>query len=172
MIYLSESHTRTVRTGSYCEIEGMCFWVTLRSLFNGESERAAVVEDAYELNVFLTQTTGVEIAQVQTLCPPSITGRPHWSLEELRKIVIHRGLECSQSAVVYGTTMATYKLGDLDLRKRKRSHSCTPHRPSKRALPAQLYLQNQLRLPSYTRIIETALTSRSSGWTAIFLAAP
>lgn len=87
LIYLSESHTRTTRTGSYCEIEGMCFWVTLRSLFNGEGERAAIVEDAYELNVFLTRATGVEIAQVQMLCPPSITGRTHWSLEELHKIV-------------------------------------------------------------------------------------
>ena len=123
LIYLSEYHTRTVRTGSYCEIEGMCFWVTLRPLFNGESERAAVIEDAYELNVFLSQANGVEIAQVQMLCPPSITGRPHWSLEELRKIVIHRGLESSQSAVIYETAVATYKLGDLDLRLRKRSHA-------------------------------------------------
>lgn len=122
LIYLSESHTRTVRTGSYCEIEGMCFWVTLRSPLNGESERAAVVEDAYELNVFLSQAAGVEVAQVQMLCPPSISGRPHWSLEELRKIVIHRGLESSQSAVVYETAVATYRLGDLDLRRRKRSH--------------------------------------------------
>lgn len=92
LIYLSESHSHTVRTGSYCEIEGMSFWVTLRSLFAGENERAAVVSDAYELNVFLTQATGVEITQVQMLCPPSITGRPHWSLEELRRVVIHRGL--------------------------------------------------------------------------------
>lgn len=123
LIYLSESHTRTVRTGSYCEIEGMCFWVTLRSLFNDGSERAAVIEDAYELNVFLNQATDVEIAHVQMLCPPSISGRPHWSLEELRKVVIHRGLDCSQSAVIYETAVATYKLGDLDLRLRKRSHA-------------------------------------------------
>jgi len=123
LIYLSESHSHTVRTGSYCEIEGMSFWVTLRSLFAGENERAAVVSDAYELNVFLTQATGVEITQVQMLCPPSITGRPHWSLEELRRVVIHRGIESSQSAVIYETAVATYKLGDLDLRMRKRSHA-------------------------------------------------
>lgn len=123
MIYLSESHTRIVRAGSYCEIEGMSFWVTLRSLFTGESERAAVVSDAYELNIFLTQVKGVEIIQVQMLCPPSITGRPHWSLEELRKVVIHRGIESSQTAVIYETAVATYKLGALDLRLRKRSHA-------------------------------------------------
>lgn len=123
LIYLSESHTRTVRTGSYCEIEGLCFWVTLRSPTNGQRERAAVIENAYELNVFLTQATGVDIEKVQMLCPPSITGRSHWSMEELRKVVIHRGIESSKSAVVYETEVATYKLGDLDLRLRKRSHA-------------------------------------------------
>lgn len=147
MIYLSESHTRTVRTGSYCEIEGMCFWVTLRSLFNGDRERAAIVENAYELNVLLAKATGVVIEQVQMLCPPSITGRPSWSLEELRKVVIHRGIECSGSAVIYETDVATYKLGDLDLRVRKRSHALYSAQILKARTPTTSFSQKSAEDP-------------------------
>lgn len=147
MIYLSESHTRTVRAGSYCEIEGLCFWVTLRSLTSGQSERAAVVENAYELNVFLTQATGVDIEKVQMLCPPSVTGRSHWTMEDLRKVVIHRGIESSKSAVVYETAVATYKLGDLDLRLRKRSHALYSAQILKARVPCAAIAQKSAEEP-------------------------
>ncbi len=53
------------------------------------------------------------------LCPPSLTGQEHWSLEELVQIICYRGIETDEGAVVYKTSMGTYKLGDLDLRRRK-----------------------------------------------------
>ncbi len=54
------------------------------------------------------------------LCPPTVTGRDRWSLEELVQIVFFEGLETDESAVVYRTSMGTYKLGDLDLRRKKK----------------------------------------------------
>ena len=53
------------------------------------------------------------------LCPPTVTGRDLWSLEELLQIVFFRGVETEESAVVYRTSIGTYKLGNLDLRRKK-----------------------------------------------------
>lgn len=127
----------------------MCFWVTLRSPTTGLRERAAIVENAYELNVFLTRASGVDIEQVQMLCPPTISGRPHWSLEDLRKIVIHSGIESPKSAVVYETAVATYKLGDLDLRLRKRSHALYSEKILKARVPTTAVLKPAESLQLY-----------------------
>jgi hypothetical protein len=43
-------------------------------------------------------------------------------LETLVQIVCFRGVDTEDSAVVYETSMGTYKLGDLDLRRRKTRH--------------------------------------------------
>lgn len=52
------------------------------------------------------------------MSPPSINGHCHWALEELERIVIYNGVETNQSAVVYQTKNTSYKLGELDLRKK------------------------------------------------------
>lgn len=56
------------------------------------------------------------------LCPPDLTGRDFWSLEDLVQIVCFRGIETGDSAVVYRTSKGTYKLGELDLRRKKTRH--------------------------------------------------
>nr|WP_234407615.1 hypothetical protein [Pseudomonas bohemica] len=116
----------------------MCFLATITSIHTGKQDRAAIVRCAYELQSYLNFAKGVGIEGVQMLCPPDLTGRPAWSLETLVRIVCFRGVETEESAVVYETSMGTYKLGELDLRRKKtrqvwyserhlRAH--TPHVP-------------------------------------------
>lgn len=57
------------------------------------------------------------------LCPPAVTGRSTWSLEDLVEIVFFNGVDTDNSAVVYRTSVGTYKLGDLDLRRKKTSRA-------------------------------------------------
>lgn len=55
------------------------------------------------------------------MCPPALTRSGQWSLEDLVQITCFRGVETQESAVVYRTSRRTYKLGELDLRKKKTS---------------------------------------------------
>ncbi|GAB0079702.1 hypothetical protein ALO99_02764 [Pseudomonas coronafaciens pv. porri] len=57
------------------------------------------------------------------LCPPALTGRSVWSLEELVEIIFFNGVDIDESAVIYRTSGGTYKLGDLDLRRKKTSRA-------------------------------------------------
>lgn len=122
VIYVLDPARRSVETRSHCEVEGLCFLATITSIHTGKRDRAAIVRCAYELQSYLNFAKGVVIEGVQMLCPPDLTGRPAWSLETLVQIVCFRGVETEDSAVVYETSMGTYKLGDLDLRRRKTRH--------------------------------------------------
>jgi hypothetical protein len=118
VIFVFDPVHRDVRTSSYCEIEGLCFIVTITCMQTGH-ERAAVVECAYELRHYLLAAKNVSIKHIQLMSPPSVSGHSHWALEELERIVIYNGVGTNQNAVVYQTSSRAYKLGDLDLRKKK-----------------------------------------------------
>ena len=113
--------TKLVDARSHCEVEGLCFLITITSTRTGERDRAAIVRCAYELRAYLIKAEGVVIEGVQMLCPPAVTGRSIWSLEELVEVVFFNGVDTHDSAVVYRTSAGTYKLGDLDLRRKKTS---------------------------------------------------
>lgn len=121
VIYALDPANRTVRASTHCEIDGPCFLATLTHLRTGARDRAAVIECAYELRYYLQVAEDVVIEEVQMLCPPDLTGRSGWSLEKLLSIVFFQGIEIDQSAVVYQTSEGTYKLGALDLRRKKKS---------------------------------------------------
>lgn len=121
VIYVLDPTNRTVRASTHCEIDGPCFLATLTYLRTGAQDRAAIIECAYELRYYLQVAEDVAIEQVQMLCPPALTGRTSWSLEKLLSIVFFQGIEIDQTAVVYQTSSGTYKLGELDLRRKKTS---------------------------------------------------
>lgn len=121
MIVLFDPKQKEVRTWTHCEIEGLCFIATITSMRTGQQNRAAVVECAYELRHYLLTAKDVVVRHVHMMCPPSMSGRSAWALEELESIVAYTGVEVDQSAVLYRTSVASYKLGELDLRKKKHS---------------------------------------------------
>lgn len=121
VIFLFDPKQREVRTWTHCEIEGLCFIATITSMRTGQRNRAAVVECAYELQHYLSTAKDVVVRHVHMMCPPSISGRSAWALEELESIVVFNGVDNDQSAVLYRTSVASYKLGELDLRKKKHS---------------------------------------------------
>lgn len=95
--------------------------MTITSLKTGKRDRAAIVECAYELRHYLVVAEDVKVEQVHMLCPPALTGKIGWTLEHLLDIVFHQGTEINDTAVVYRTTVRSYKLGELDLRRKKKS---------------------------------------------------
>lgn len=121
MIFLFDPMQKEVRTWTHCEIEGLCFIATITSMRTGQRNRAAIIECAYELRHYLLNAKDVLIRHIHMMCPPSISGRSSWTLEELESIVVFTGEESRQSAVLYRTANASYKLGDLDLRRKKNS---------------------------------------------------
>lgn len=121
MIFVYDPDYREVRSWTHGEIEGLCFIVTITCMRTGQRNRAAVIECAYELRHYLLVVKDVVIEQVQMMCPPTISGRHEWMLEKLESIVMFEGAATEDSAVVYRTAVASYKVGDLDLRFRKRS---------------------------------------------------
>ncbi|WP_040266333.1 hypothetical protein [Pseudomonas rhodesiae] len=121
MIFFFDPKLREVRAWSHSEIEGLCFFITIRCMHTGQQNRAAVVNCAYELRHYIQAAKDVEIIQVQMMCPPSVSGLSGWILEELDSVVIYSGIDTHETAVVYRTHSKSYKLGELDLRKRKKS---------------------------------------------------
>lgn len=121
MIFLFDPKPREVRTWTHCEIEGLSFLITIKCMHTGQQDRAAVVNCAYELRHYLQAAKDVEILQVQMMCPPAISGLHEWVLEELDSVVLYSGIDTDETAVVYRTKSQAYKLGELDLRKRKKS---------------------------------------------------
>lgn len=121
MIFLFDPKQQEVRTWTHCEIEGPCFIATITSIRTGQRNRAAMVECAYELRHYLLTAKDVVVRHVHMMCPPSISGRSAWALEELESIVAFTGVDNDQSALLYRTSTASYKLGDLDLRRKKHS---------------------------------------------------
>lgn len=122
MIYVLDPATQAVHARSRCEVEGLCFFITLTSIPAGKQDRMAIVRCAYELQHYLNCATDVAVNEVQMLCPPSVTGRRVWSLEQLVHITCFRGVVAGESKVVYETSDGCYKLGDLDLRRKKTRH--------------------------------------------------
>jgi hypothetical protein len=112
---------KEVRTHSVAEIEGPCFVATITSLDTGETNRAALLRCAFTLYEYLLSVKGVEIKHIHMMSPPSISGRNSWVMEELISVTSHSGLETSEGSVVYRTTESVYKIGEFDMRKRKRS---------------------------------------------------
>lgn len=135
MIFLFDRKHKEVRTWTHCEIEGLCFIATITSMRTGQQNRAAVVECAYELRHYLLTAEDVVVRHVHMMCPPSISGRSAWALEELESIMVFTGVDIDQSAVLYRTAVASYKLGELDLRKRKRSEILFSARHLEQHLP-------------------------------------
>lgn len=121
MIFLFDPELGKVRTWKHCEIEGLCFFVTIKCLHTGHQNRAAIINCAYELRLYLQTAKDVEILTVQMMCPPSISGVPEWTLEELESVVLHSGVDTDENAAVYRTKSRAYKLGELDLRRMKKS---------------------------------------------------
>lgn len=111
--------SREISASSQCEVEGPCFLATITSMHTGKRNRVGVIRCAYELQRYLTCARGVRIEGIQMLCPPTLTGRDGWSLEDLVQIISFQGVETKESAVVYRTSSATYKIGSLDLRRKK-----------------------------------------------------
>lgn len=97
----------------------MGFLVTITPVQAGARDRAAMINCAYELKHYMSVATDVTIDHVQMLCPPTLTRSGGWSLEDLVDIVCFQGIESGESAVVYRTSRGIYKLGELDLRKKK-----------------------------------------------------
>ncbi|MFD2642686.1 hypothetical protein [Pseudomonas japonica] len=88
-------------------------------MHTGQRNRAAIVNCAYELRHYLLTARDVEIHQVQMMCPPSISGQNQWVLSELDSITLYSGVDTNETAMVYRAKGQVYKLGELDLRKRK-----------------------------------------------------
>lgn len=135
VIVLFDPKQREVRTWTHCEIEGLCFVATITSMSTGQRNRAAVVECAYELRHYLLTAKDVVVRHVHMMCPPSLSGRSAWALEELESIVAYTGIDTEQSAVLYRTSVASYKLGELDLRKKKHSRVLFSAHHLKQLLP-------------------------------------
>ena len=110
---------RAVIARSHCEIEGPCFLATITSVHTGKRDRAAMINCAYELQYYLHCAEDVVIEELQMLCPPTVNGGDAWSLEDLVQIVFFEGVETNDTAVVYRTSQSVYKLGELDLRRKK-----------------------------------------------------
>jgi hypothetical protein len=121
VIFFFDPRLKEVRTWTHCEIEGLCFIATITSMRTGQRNRAALVECAYELRHYVSAAKNVVVQHVHMMCPPSLSGRSAWAMEELESIVAFTGVDSNQTAVLYKTSVASYKLGDLDLRKKKHS---------------------------------------------------
>jgi len=135
VIFLFDPKQKEVRTWTHCEIEGLCFIATITSIRTGQQNRAAMVECAYELRHYLSTAKDIVVRHVHMMCPPSISGRSAWALEELESIVAFTGVDSGQSAVLYRTSIASYKLGDLDLRRKKHSRVLFSTRHLKQHFP-------------------------------------
>ncbi|MBD8710108.1 hypothetical protein IFT47_26080 [Pseudomonas sp. CFBP 13711] len=114
MILVFDPEQDKTRTWTHGEIDGLCFIATIRSLATRQADRAAILGCAYELRHYMLTATNVSIRHVHMLCPPSISGRAFWTLEELESVVAFSGMDTNDNAVVYKTAVASYKLGDLD----------------------------------------------------------
>lgn len=112
---------KKVRTWSHAEIEGPCFIATITSLKTGETNRAALLRCAYSLHEYLLMVKGVEIKHIHMMCPPSLSGKNHWIMEELLSVTSYTGLESLEGSVVYRTKETVYKIGEFDLRQKKQS---------------------------------------------------
>ncbi|QGT80618.1 hypothetical protein GMO17_05230 [Pseudomonas coronafaciens pv. coronafaciens] len=119
MIYVLDPVSKAVQARSHCEVEDLCFLLTITSIQTGRRDRAAIVRCAYELQSYITCAMDVKVEEVQLLCPPSVNGSDAWSLEHLEKIAFYEGIGTGESAVIYQTSGNTYKFGTLDLRKKK-----------------------------------------------------
>jgi len=119
VIYALDLASREVHAMPQCEIEGPCFLATITSIHTGRRNRAAIIRCAFELQHYLQFAKDVIIEKLQMLCPPTVTSRDIWSLEDLVQIVLFKGVETGESAVVYRTSAGSYKLGSLDLRRKK-----------------------------------------------------
>ncbi|VVO36777.1 hypothetical protein PS712_05473 [Pseudomonas fluorescens] len=112
---------KAVKTWSHAEIEGPCFIATITSLESGETNRAALLRCAYSLHQYLLMVKGVEIKHIHMMCPPSISGKSQWIMEELISVISYNGLGSPEGSVVYRTKESVYKIGEFDLRQKKKS---------------------------------------------------
>jgi hypothetical protein len=124
-----------VRSWTHAEIEGPCFVATITSMHTGLRNRAAIIECAYELQYYLLAAKDVRVEHIHMMCPPSISGRSHWALEELTTIIAFQGLATEESAVVYRTAVTSYKIGELDLRRKKEARVLYSQRHLERHSP-------------------------------------
>jgi hypothetical protein len=156
LLYVLDPAERTVFARTHCELEGMVFLLTITSTQTGMCDRAAIVSCAYELQHYMTAASNVEISHVQMLCPPAISRSGKWSLEDLDRITCFQGVVTEESAVVYRTSQGVYKMGDLDLRKKKTSRvwfskkRLENHQP-RMSEPAHKSTAHQMYAPLYMK---------------------
>ena len=112
---------KEVRTWSHAEIDGPCFVATITSLHTGETNRAALLRCIYTLRHYLITVKGVEIEHIHMMCPPSISGKSYWIMEELLSVTSYDGLVTPESSIVYRTKESVYRIGEFDRRKKKKS---------------------------------------------------
>jgi len=126
-------------------------------------DRAAMVSCAYELQHFMAAASDVTISRVQMLCPPALSRSGKWSLEDLHQITCFQGIATDKSAVVYRTSCGVYKMGELDLRKKKTTQvwfsqkRLENHRPrisesGPKSVDLQMYAPLYLRRESSARL--------------------
>jgi hypothetical protein len=127
---------KKVKTWSHAEIDGPCFVVTIISLQTGETNRAALLRCIYTLRHYLITVKGVEIEHIHMMCPPSISGKSYWIMEELLSVASYNGLETPEKSIVYRTKEPVYKIGEFDRRKKKVTNSPLITKPSRTQLRA------------------------------------
>lgn len=122
----------------------------------GQQSRAAVIECAYEPQYYLSTAKDIKVRHVHMMCPSSISRHSAWGLEERESIVAFCGVDTDQTAVVYRTSVASYKIGELDLRKKKQArvlystHHLQMHSPEASNTPYD-EVGPQLFAPLWTR---------------------
>ncbi|WP_144091005.1 hypothetical protein [Pseudomonas kilonensis] len=106
--------SKTIRNFPHAEIEGPNFVATITSLATGDTNRAALLECVFALHHFLLAVRGVEIKHIHMMCPPSITGKSQWVLEELISITLLNEVTTQNVGVIYRTSSSVYKIGNFD----------------------------------------------------------
>ncbi|MCD5972022.1 hypothetical protein [Pseudomonas quasicaspiana] len=142
MIFVFDPVQGAVRTWTHGEIEGPCFIATITCMQTGQQNRAAVIECAYELHHYLSVVNDVEVKHVHMLCPPSVSGRSQWALEELLSIIMFRGTMTGEHAVVYRTAVSSYKIGELDMRRKKETRILYSQETLRRYIPQKSAAKN------------------------------
>lgn len=102
------------RSFPHAEIEGPCFVITITSVKTKNTNRAALLECVFTLHHYLLAVSDVEIKHIHMMCPPSITGKSHWVLEELVSITFLDETKTKKGGVIYQTKESVYKIGDFD----------------------------------------------------------
>lgn len=113
-MFANDPISKTIRSFPHAEIEGPNFVATITSLATGDTNRAALIECVFALRHFLLAARDIEIKHIHMMCPPSITGKSHWLLEELISITLIGEVVAENEGIIYQTCSSVYKIGNFD----------------------------------------------------------